>query len=172
MERRAFGTQGLEIRSEEERILSGTLVPYGSPTKIGHYTEEFRQGAFTGADPEQIPLLTGHAHAALPVGRTLSLTEEAHALTGEWRVAETQAGDEVMALARDGVPLSLSVGFRPVEDSWSPDRSRVTRVRAELGEVSVVGVGAYAEAKVTSVRADEQDHQRGAPRLLIARLLR
>ncbi len=79
-----------------------------------------------------------------------------------------------MALARDGVPLSLSVGFRPLQDSWSPDRSRVTRVHAQLGEVSLVGVGAYEDAKVTSVRADEQlsDASDIHPRLTITRLSR
>jgi len=174
MERRAWGSQGLEIRSEEERVLSGTLVPYGTPTKIGGYTEEFRAGAFAGTLPELVPLLTGHAHASLPVGRTLTLTDEAHALTGEWRVAETQAGDEVMALARDGVPLCLSIGFRPTHDQWSRDRTHVVRAKATLDEVSVVGVGAYSEAKVTSVRADEQVSNAldTSPRLHIARLLR
>jgi len=174
MERRAFGTQGLEVRSEEERILSGTLVPYGSPTKIGGYTEEFRSGAFDGADPEQIPLLTGHAHAQLPIGRTLTLTDTPSALVGEWRVSATQAGDEVMALARDGVPLCLSIGFRPTHDQWSRDRTHVVRAKATLDEVSVVGVGAYSEAKVTSVRTDEQVSNAldTSPRLHIARLLR
>ncbi len=66
LERRAFGTQGVEVRSEEEPILSGVLVPYGSPTKIGFYTETFARGALQGADPGSIPLLNGHAHAQLP----------------------------------------------------------------------------------------------------------
>jgi Escherichia/Staphylococcus phage prohead protease len=173
MERRAFGTQGLEVRSEEERILSGVLVPYDSPTRIGSYTESFQRGAFEGTEPGDIPLLAGHAHESLPVGVTLVLASSERALTGEWRVAQTQAGDEVMALARDGVPLSLSIGFRPVTDRWSSDRSQVTRVKAQLGEVSVVGLGAYEAAKVTSVRAGhEHEVSTSSPRLTIARLLR
>ena len=176
MERRAFGTQGLQVRSEEERILSGILVPYGSPTKIGSFIEEFRAEARSpNADPEQVPLLTGHEHASLPVGRTLTLTDAPHALTGEWRVAETQAGDEVMALARDGVPLSLSIGFRPTNRTHGPLTAPTSpEYSAHLGEVSLVGVGAYEDAKVTSVRADEQlsDASDIHPRLTITRLSR
>jgi HK97 family phage prohead protease len=174
MERRAFGSQGLEVRSEEERILSGVLVPYDSPTKIGHYVESFQRGAFDGTEPAGVPLLRGHEHTDLPVGVTLALDSGERALAGEWRVATTRAGDEIMSLARDRVPLSLSIGFKPVEDRWNPDRSRVTRVKAQLGEVSVVGLGAYEGAKVTSVRAEENlaNALARSPRLTIARLLR
>jgi uncharacterized protein len=174
VERRAYGRQGLSLRSEEERILAGVLVPYDTPTKIGGYTETFQRGAFADADPSAVPLLVGHDHAALPVGVTLALDEGHQALTGEWRVAETQAGDEVMALARTGVPISLSVGFRPISDRWSADRRHVTRLKAQLGEVSAVGLGAYETAKVTSVRADGESAQTcgNSPRLMIARLLR
>ena len=35
--------------------------------------------------------------------------------------------------------------FRPLEDRWSPDRSQVTRVKAQLGEISIVGMPAYGE---------------------------
>jgi HK97 family phage prohead protease len=78
----------------------------------------------------------------------------------------------VLALARDGVPLGLSVGFQPVEDRWNNDRSLVVRVRARLGEVSVVGVPAYEDARVTSVRADGVLTAAHRPRLTIARLIR
>jgi Escherichia/Staphylococcus phage prohead protease len=169
MERRAYGRQGLELRDAEQRILGGVLVPFDTPTKIGGYTETFQRGAFADADPASVPLLVGHDHAALPVGVTLTLDEGDQALTGEWRVADTQAGEELLSLARSQVPISLSVGFRPLEDRWSPDRSRVTRIKAELGEVSAVGLGAYETAKVTSVRADEHV---SAHRLTIARLIR
>ena len=72
--------------------------------------------------------------------------------------------DEVLALARDGVPLGLSVGFSPISDRWSKDRRRVTRLRSRLGEVSVVGVPQYPESMVAAVRS-------ATPRLDAARLL-
>jgi len=153
----------------EQRIIAGPIVPYGVETRVGAYTESFRPGAFQGADVGSVPLLVSHRHAELPIGRTLTLTEEPNALVGEWQLSETRDSDEVLTLARDGVPLGLSVGFAPVEDRWNSDRSRVVRVKARLGEVSVVGVPAYEDAKVTSVRAG---HDFATPRLTIARLIR
>jgi hypothetical protein len=51
-------------------------------------------------------------------------------------------GNEVLALARDGVPLGLSIGFAEVPGGtrWSADRQRVTRIRAALDHVAVVRV--------------------------------
>ncbi len=172
MERRAFGTQGLEIRDAEQRISAGAVIPYDTPTRIGGYTESFARGAFDGVEPPEVPLLVSHQHAGLPIGRTISLVDGEHALVGEWQLSQTRDADEVLQLARDQVPLGLSVGFAPVEDRWNSDRTRVVRVRARLGEVSVVGVPAYEDAKVTSVRADEGGRPPSSPRLMIARLTR
>lgn len=170
IERRSFAAQDLEVRSEPERILSGVLVPYGQPTRVGGYVESFQRGAFLGTEPGDVPLLRGHEHASLPIGTTLTLEDGESGLEGEWRVSPTSAGDEVLALAQDHVPLSLSIGFAPVEDRWTSDRSQVTRIKARLGEVSVVGLGAYADAKVTAVRADEDTGTIvPAPRLAVAR---
>ena len=70
-------------------------------------------------------------------------------------------GKEVLALARDGVPLGLSVGFAEVPGGsrWSPDRRRVTRTRAALDHVAVVRVPAYVGAGVVGVR----EGMRGRP---------
>jgi len=67
---------------------------------------------------------------------------------------KTALGDDVLELARDGVPLGLSVGFMEVAGGsrWSPDRRRVTRTRAQLDHVAVVRVPAYAGAEVVGVR--------------------
>lgn len=156
-------TGALLLRSEDERTLSGVIVPYGSWTKVGGYSEQFQRGAFKGTDPSQVPLLVSHRHADLPVGRTLTLDEGTVGLTGEWKLSETREADEVLSLARDGVPLGLSLGFQPIEDQWKG--KRVTRVRARLGEVSVVGVPQYSESMVSAVRSS-------TPRLDAARLLR
>jgi HK97 family phage prohead protease len=174
MERRAYGHGALEIRDADRRIIMGSVVPFGVPTKIGAYTETFARGAFDGVEPSAVPLLVSHQHAGLPIGRTLTLTNGETALVGEWQLSQTRDADEVIALARDQVPLGLSVGFQPVEDRWSSDRTRVVRVKARLGEVSVVGVPAYEDARVTSVRADDDDDDLDLhhPRLTIARLIR
>lgn len=164
---RALGA--LEVRDADARVIAGTIAPYNVETRVGRYVESFARGAFTGSTPDDVPLLVSHRHASLPIGRTLTLTDATDALVGEFQLSETRDADEVLALAHDDVPLGLSVGFHPLEDRWSRDRTQVVRVRATLGEVSVVGLPAYADAKVTAVRADDMPV---APRLTIARLLR
>ena len=79
----------------------------------------------------------------------------ADAAWGAWRITDTAPGNEVLALARDGVPLGLSVGFLEVPGGsrWSTDRRRVTRTRAQLDHVAVVRVPAYAGAGVVGVRS-------------------
>ena len=161
---------GLELR-EDGRTLQGLVVPYGVDTRIGGYLERFAPGAFADAEVEQVPLLAAHAHADLPIGKAIELVEEARGLVGTFLVADSVKGQEVLALARDGVPLGLSDGFVPTEDRWNAERTHVVRVRARLAEVSVVGVPAYAGARVEAVRAlDDQDTSK--PLLALARRTR
>jgi HK97 family phage prohead protease len=120
-------------------------------------TETFQRGALAGTDPARVPLTATHPRDAgtLPIGRTVELEERDDAAWGAWHVSKTALGDEVLELARDGVPLGLSLGFGEVPggSSWSADRRRVTRTRALLDHVAVVRVPAYAGAGVAAVRA-------------------
>ena len=81
---------------------------------------------------------------------------------------------EVLELARDGVPLGLSVGFAEVAGGsrWSADRRRVTRTRAALDHVAIVRVGAYAGAGVIGVRAGGGPGNSGVPLATLARMRR
>lgn len=163
---RAFALQDMEIRGEG-RTLAGTVVPYDVEVNIGPYRERFARGAFTGTVPAAVPLLIGHRHASLPIGAAVELRDEPDRLAGEFTISDTRDADEVLTLARDRVPLALSVGFLPTTDRWTTDRRAVVRVRAVLGEVSVVARGAYPGALVESVRAAPDQHT--APLLALAR---
>lgn len=160
----------LELRADGRRLI-GTVVPYNQQIRVGGgYRESFARGAFAGTDPAAVPLLVAHRHAALPIGRAVELDDQPDRLAGAFALSETREADEVLALARDGVPLGLSVGFAPAPggDRWTTDRSSVVRTRAVLGEVSVVGVPAYPTATVTGVRAAAATTAR--PLLALARL--
>ena len=142
------------------RTLVGALLPWGVEAKVVDrgrlVTETFQRGALAGTDPTRVPLTATHPRDAgtLPIGVTLEIDERSDAAYGSWRVSDTLLGNEVLALARDGVPLGLSVGFLelPGGSRWSPDRTRVTRTRAELDHIAVVRVPAYAGAGVAGVR--------------------
>jgi len=159
-------TTSLQLRDGGDgRTLHGPLLPWGIEARVVDrgrlVVETFERGALAGNDPARVPLTATHPRDAgtLPIGVTLEIDERSDAAYGSWRVSDTLLGREVLALARDGVPLGLSVGFMEVPGGsrWSPDRSRVTRTRAELDHVAVVRVPAYAGAGVVGVR-----HEGGA----------
>jgi HK97 family phage prohead protease len=154
-------TSSLAIRDGGDgRTLVGPLLPWGTTARVvdrGRLVEEvFERGALAGTDPGRVPLTATHPRDAgtLPIGVTVELEDRADAAWGAWHVSKTAVGDEVLELARDGVPLGLSVGFAEVAGGsrWSPDRRRVTRIRAALDHVAVVRVPAYVGAGVVGVR--------------------
>ena len=157
-------TSSLALRDDGDgRTLVGPFLPWNTTARVvdrGRLVDEtFTRGALAGTDPGRVPLTATHPRDAgtLPIGVTLEIDERSDAAYGSWRVSDTLLGNEVLALARDGVPLGLSVGFMelPGGSSWSPDRSRVTRTRAALDHVAVVRVPAYEGAGVVGVRAGE-----------------
>jgi uncharacterized protein len=168
----------LQLRDDGDgRTRHGPVLPWGVPARVvdrGRMVMEvFERGALQGTDPGRVPLTATHPRDAgtLPIGVTVELEDRADAAWGAWRVSDTMLGNEVLALARDGVPLGLSIGFAeiPGGSRWSPDRARVTRTRAALDHVAVVRVPAYAGAGVVGVR----DHvSRAAPPALLLTLLR
>jgi uncharacterized protein len=157
-------TAELHVRDGGDgRTLEGALLPWGVEAKVldrGRLVvETFERGALADVDPSRVPLTATHPRdgQTLPIGVTVELEERADAAWGAWRVSDTSIGNEVLALARDRVPLGLSVGFLEVPGGsrWSPDRKRVTRTRAALDHVAIVRVAAYQGAAVAGVRAAE-----------------
>jgi HK97 family phage prohead protease len=154
-------TSSLAVRDGGDgRTLVGPLLPWAVPARVVDrgrlVTETFERGALDGTDPGRVPLTATHPRDAgtLPIGRTLTIEERADAAWGEWLVSDTMLGNEVLALARDGVPLGLSIGFEEVPGGsrWSADQQRVTRTKALLDHVAVVRVPAYQGAGVAGVR--------------------
>jgi HK97 family phage prohead protease len=154
-------TSSLAIRDGGDgRTLHGPVLPWGIEARVVDagrlVTETFERGALAGTDPARVPLTATHPRDAgtLPIGVMVEFEERADAAWGAWHVSDTMIGNEVLALARDGVPLGLSVGFAEVPGGsrWSADRQRVTRTRAALDHIAVVRVPAYQGAGVVGVR--------------------
>jgi phage head maturation protease len=158
-------TTDLQVRDDGDgRTLHGPLVPWGVEARVldrGRLVvETFERGALADADPSRIPLTALHPkdNQQLPIGVTVELEERADAAWGAWRVSKTALGDEVLALARDGVPLGLSIGFLEVPGGsrWSPDWRRVARTRALVDHIAIVRRGAYVGAEVVGVRSEPE----------------
>jgi HK97 family phage prohead protease len=150
----------LEIRGDGRTVV-GIAVPYNSPTAIfengQRFAETFERGSFARTIAERgsrVKFLAQHDRQSFPLGRATLLREDAAGLYGEFRVSKTTKGDEVLALIADGALDAFSIGFRPVRDRWSADRSAVTRLEARLDEVSAVAFPAYDGALIAGVRSD------------------
>jgi HK97 family phage prohead protease len=158
-------TAHLEVRVDG-RTLEGVAVTYGTEAYIGSYTEVFVRGAFANADEH--PLMVTHPRdgGPLPIGRSVELEERADGLHGAWHVSDTDLGNEVLTLVRDGVPLGLSIGFVEGRSRWNPARTRVERLTAALDHVAVVRKGAYPGTGVTRLRSADDARR---PRLTVAR---
>jgi phage head maturation protease len=152
----------LALRDDGDgRVLVGPVLPWGVAARVYDrgriVVEDFERGALSDVDPGRVPLMRTHPRdpGTLPIGVTVELDEREDAAWGAWRVSDTREGNEVLALARDAVPLSLSIGFAELAGGsrWSADRRRVTRTRARLDHVAVVRQGAYVGAEVVGVRA-------------------
>jgi phage head maturation protease len=159
----------LAVRDDSDgRTLEGPLLPWGVEARVMDrgrlVVETFERGALVDVDPARVPLTATHPRDAgtLPIGVTLALDERTDAAWGSWRVSRTALGDEVLELARDGVPLGLSIGFAEVPGGsrWSPDRRRVVRTRAALDHIAIVRKPAYVGAEVAAVREQELPDRR------------
>lgn len=152
----------IEIRSDGTgRTVHGIVVPYGQVARVSDggapYQEMFAPGAFArdllarAGNYRGVKLLFQH-NSDTPIGRATDLHEDAAGLYGAFQVTpEASRGDEALALLRDGVLDSFSVGFRPMEHDKR--EGVIVRTRAALREASLVTFPAYAGASVAGVRA-------------------
>jgi HK97 family phage prohead protease len=153
---RAF-VADLSVRSDG-RTIAGIVVPYNREALVSDggkpYREMFAPGAFKRSySMKRIPLLSQHDMGRNPLGVADrdAWREDAAGLYAEFRVSATQAGDEALALVRDGALDSFSVGFRPVKHSKRD--GVVVREEAALRETSLVTFPAYEDARISAVRA-------------------
>lgn len=146
----------VQVRSDgDQRVIEGLAVPYGVETRIDpRLVESFARGAFRNQvkDPARVPLFREHGPmGGTLIGKVLSLRDDASGLYFEARVSPTAAGDETLALVKDGVLDSVSIGFRTGQDKRL-DNGTIERRSATLTELAVVGNPAYKSAKITGTR--------------------
>jgi HK97 family phage prohead protease len=156
-----------------KRMIELIAVPYDEETQVVHHgrwiTETVAPGAFAGASGE---VRVNRAHdLEQPLGKVKSLhPDDPRGLRAEIRISETAAGNDVLALAGDGL-LGASIGFapRPGGEEYTHDRSRRRITKAFLAHIALTGDPAYQGAKVLAVRErPDQPGQRPATPLLDA----
>lgn len=161
------------VRDATARELDVRIMPWGRVIETIDGPETFVRGAFDDTDPTAVhlmglehevhfglgqdgrPVLTRH-----PVGRATRLWADDDAQYATFRVARTARGDEVLALAADGIASGVSVEFGPVPGGTSIEtrngrRTKVHR-RVRLLGASTTYRPAYAEAGVVAVRSEDE----------------
>ncbi|REE72133.1 hypothetical protein C8E05_1521 [Rhodococcus wratislaviensis] len=146
----------VRIADEQTRSVSGLAVPYGQTINIGGFQERVERGAFDTT--QSVPLLWGHDHKEIPIGKVTALRDTEAGLEIDAQLNETTRGKDAYIALKNGDVNKFSIGFLPVESRNEDDV--IVRTKATLKEVSVVNFPAYEQASVTSVReADTKDKE-------------
>ena len=138
--------------STSKREITGIIVPFGKPgfTNMGEVV--FEQGSLQlGND---VKLFEDHDMNKVR-GRMISHEVTPLGIIGKFKVARTSAGDDILALAQDGLKSGLSIGASI--DQYENKENQVYVTKASIVEVSVVDTPAFADAQITDVAAQKAD---------------
>ena len=145
---------GVEFRAVGRR-LEGYAAVFGSPARIGPFTETIIPGAFraslaAGAD---VLALVDHDPTRL-LARTASgslrLAEDVLGLHFALDVPPTTLGNDILAMVERRDLGGMSFGFRVTDETW-PAKDRRELRAVDLIEVSVVqAFPAYAATSITA----------------------
>ena len=147
----------LQVRSvdEETRSFTAIGVPYGQIYDLGYYRERFEPGSVDASDAVLV-----YQHAD-PIGTITATRETDEGLEIDARISQTERGDEVYTLIRDGVLKSMSIGFELLDSREDVvDGQPVNTVtKARAIEFSVVLSPAYSDAKINEVRSTDNNKE-------------
>jgi hypothetical protein len=148
----------MELRGvdAQARTITGVVAPYDevsymTPDPAG---ERILHGAFAKSIAEtgaKVRLFVGHENRGASIGHATSWQDDPAGLSAVFTISASRRGDEALDDARNDGFGGLSVGFLPLRQQRGEDGVREVR-EARLMEVSLVGVPAYAGARITAVR--------------------
>mgnify|MGYP003653978815 CR=1 FL=1 len=133
------------------REITGIAVPYGVAATVSDGTKViFEQGSLP-VDGKAPRLYLNHS-AESAIGIVTERVDSPEGMLFTAKISKTQAGDEALTLAMDGVLDSVSVGVNPIKYTTAKDGT-VTVIEAEWIELSLVPVPAYQGAVITEIAA-------------------
>lgn len=158
MEKRTFTLN--ELRAVDQatpRRLRGMAVVYDQPADVGgKWLESIRPGALTRSLKTDRDIKARFEHRDLlgsTINNTLRLTDTPEGLAVEIDVAETRAGDDVLALVDRGDIRGMSFGFLVPEggETWTREGDKVHRLISDLDlyEVTVTDSPVFAGTSVS-----------------------
>ena len=158
-----FSTDIIAANSSK-RELTGVIVPFN---KVGHTNMGdvvFSQGSLSIGDG--IKLFTEH-DMTRPIGKLKSYEETNEGIIGTFRIARTNAGDDSLAEAQEGLRTGFSIGA--TIDDYITKGEQVIVNAATLREVSHVTFPAFGEnAQITDVAASESEQPKESEETIVS----
>lgn len=154
---RLFAPLEVKARDDAARTFEGLAAAYS----LDHGGDVIHPGAFKRTldhwktSGRTLPLLDQHAMSLNPthsvtqhtLGKLLDAEERDGGLWARFQVAKTRAGDDLLALLKDGMVEGLSIGYQPINPQR--DDSGVRHLKeVRLHEVSVVTYGMNPDALI------------------------
>ena len=133
------------------REISGIAVPYGVPAVVADGTSVIFQAGSLPTDGKNPRLYMNH-DSTNAIGIVTDRVDTPEGMLFTAKISKTQAGDEALILAMDGVLDSVSVGVNPTKFTTATDGT-VTVTAADWLELSMVPVPAFAGAVITDIAA-------------------
>jgi len=133
------------------REISGIAVPYGIPAVVADGTSVIFQAGSLPVDGKNPRLYMNH-DSTNAIGIVTDRVDTPEGMLFTAKISKTQAGDEALILAMDGVLDSVSVGVNPTKFTTAKDGT-ITVTAADWLELSMVPVPAFAGAVITDIAA-------------------
>jgi HK97 family phage prohead protease len=148
--------------SYPKRQIELVVMPYETEAQVVHKGRSIREivsrGAFQGLDAAHRRILVNRGHLIdKVVGKATRFDlSRQDGLVAEVQIFKTQAGDETLELANEGV-LDASAGFGVPDggESW-PERGLRRLHRVWLDHIAMTPIPAYPGARVEAVREQDQ----------------
>ena len=133
------------------REISGIAVPYDVPAVVADGTSVIFKAGSLPVDGKNPRLYMNH-DSTNAIGIVTDRVDTPEGMLFTAKISKTQAGDEALILAMDGVLDSVSVGVNPTKFTTASDGT-VTVTAADWLELSMVPVPAFAGAVITDIAA-------------------
>jgi HK97 family phage prohead protease len=153
------------VVDEGRRIIVGLAVPWNQTARNGGMHWRFARGGAKYSAINRVKLLRDHDFSQL-LGKALKIEDTDAGLVVTFKVAPGADGDRALALAADGTLDGLSIGVDFREEDFAPDPEHPGAMLVRqyaLREVSLTGMPAFDDSRLTSVRASDEGREPAMP---------
>lgn len=157
-----------ELKADGEGIVEGYGSIFGNEDSYGDIVAP---GAFeeTLAEAKAVgryPAMLWQHDPSEPIGVGTDMAEDSRGLKVRGKFADTQRGQEALALVKMGALTGLSIGYSTVGAEYDDQAETRTLTKVKLWEVSPVTFPANDKARITRVKSADIKTERDFERFL------